>query len=233
LKPICFITARGGSRGVPRKNIKLLAGKPLISYTIEKALNSKLFSHVIVSTEDKEIASISKKYGAEIPFSRPKKLASNTASGIDVIIHGIKQLQFLGYDFDVIANLDCTAPFTKIKDIDSTLKLIKKRQCNAVYAVYKQHHNPYFNMVELDSHGFLKISKKLPSRPVRRQDAPLIYQLTGFHIFDVDKLLKYQNFFMPKILPYEISPETGLMIDTKFEFTIAELLIRNKLLPTA
>ncbi len=233
MKSICSIAARGGSLGVPRKNIKLLAGKPLISYTIEKALNSKLFSHVIVSTEDKEIASISKKYGAEIPFSRPKKLASNTASGIDVIIHGIKQLQFLGYDFDVIVNLDCTAPFTKIKDIDSTLKLIKKRQCNAVYAVYKQHHNPYFNMAELDLHGFLKISKKLPSRPVRRQDAPLIYQLTGFHTFYVDKLLKYQNLFMPKILPYEISPETGLMIDTKLEFTIAELLIKNKLLPTA
>ena len=95
MKPICFIGARGGSKGVPRKNIRLLAGKPLIAHTIESALNSKIFSHVIVSTEDKEIAKVAQKFGAKVPFMRPKRLATSTAGMVDVMIHGINELQKL------------------------------------------------------------------------------------------------------------------------------------------
>ena len=91
LKPICFIAARGGSKGIPRKNIRKFAGKPLIAYTIEKCINSQIFSHVIISTEDDEIAKISKKYGAEVPFMRPKKLATDQAGTSDVLLHGIKK----------------------------------------------------------------------------------------------------------------------------------------------
>ena len=98
-KPICFIAARGGSKGIPRKNIKLLAGKPLIGYTIESSINSKIFSHVVVSTEDKEIARISQKFGAEVPFLRPKRLATDSAGMADVILHGLKKLHGMGYDF--------------------------------------------------------------------------------------------------------------------------------------
>lgn len=229
MKPICFIGARGGSKGVKRKNIRLLGGKPLIAHTIEASLNSGIFQSVIVSTEDQEIASISKKYGAEVPFMRPKKLATDTAGMFDVISHGIQKLRSFGYEFNILVNRDCTVPFIKNHDVFGTIELLEKKECDAVYGVYKQHHNPYFNMMELNPKGFLKMSKISPKQIKYRQDAPIVYQLNGLFTIDVNKLLKYRKWLMPKILPYEIQPETGFMIDTEFEFQIAEMIARNRI----
>lgn len=231
MKPICFIGARGGSKGVPKKNIQKICGKPLIAYSIESALNSKIFSHVIVSTEDKEIASIAKKYGAEVPFLRPKKLATDNIGFAPVLYHGIKKLYSLGYDFDKIVQRDCTAPFIRIKDIQGAVELLKSKKPNAVFCVYRQHFNPYFNMLEVDSHGFLKLSKHKGERPRSRQEAPPIYQMNGLIVYYVKKFLKYNKIILPRILPYEIPPETGIMIDTELEFKLVELLIKNNLVP--
>ena len=131
-KPICFIGARGGSKGIKRKNIKPILGKPLIAYTIESALQSNLFDNVIVSTEDNEIASIAKKYGAEIPFMRPKKLATDNASMVDVWKHGIKKLKSKGYEFETIVNRDCTVPFIRNEDIKKTIKLFNQTNKNII-----------------------------------------------------------------------------------------------------
>src|SRR5438093_1398657 len=117
MKPICFIGARGGSKSVPRKNIRMLAGKPLIAYAIESALHSDIFSAIVVSTEDKEIAYIAKKYGAEVPFLRPKSLANDNATMGDVLLHGVRKLHSLGYDFDIFVNRDCTVPFIRSVDV--------------------------------------------------------------------------------------------------------------------
>jgi CMP-N-acetylneuraminic acid synthetase len=165
MKPICLICARGGSKGVPNKNTRIIYKKPLIAHTIEKALDSKIFSHVVVSTEDKKIVNVSKRYGAEIPFIRPKKLSGDTTPIGDVFIHAIKKLEALDYQFDVFVNLDCTVPFINKKDILGSINLLRKKKCDAVYGVYKQHLNPYFNMMELNSKGFLKLTKKLTKRP--------------------------------------------------------------------
>ena len=121
LKPICFIAARGGSKGVPNKNIKSIAGKPLIAHSIRKIINSGLFQAVIVSTESPKIAKIAKKFGAQIPFLRPKKLAGDSATMDDVFLHAIPELQKFGYNFNVVVNLDCTAPFVKINDIKKSI----------------------------------------------------------------------------------------------------------------
>lgn len=230
MKPICFIGARGGSKGVPRKNIKNLGGKPLISHTIESAINSDIFSHVIISTEDKQIAKIAKKYGAEVPFIRPKKLATSSASMADVMFHGITELESLGYNFEIFVNRDCTVPFIQISDIKKSIQLLKKTKCDQVVGVYKQHLNPYFNMMELGKNGFLKMSKSNGKRPVGRQSAPVVFQLNGLWVYDKKKFLKYKKPLLPKTLPYEIPLETGFMIDTEFEFKIAELIVKNKLL---
>lgn len=229
MKPICFIGARGDSKGVPQKNIRLLAGKPLLSYTIEAAIKSKIFQSVVVSTENKEIAKIAEKYGAEVPFIRPRKLATDNAGMDDVIIHGVKKLRSLGYEFDILVNRDCTVPFIRNTDVAATIKLLKKKKADAVYAVYKQHHNPYFNMMEPSPKGFLRFSKSLGKKIKNRQDAPTVYQLNGLFTLYVDKLLKYGRIHMPRILPYEIPPETGLMIDTEFEFQIAEMVAQQKI----
>ena len=229
MKSICFIGARGGSKGVKRKNIRLLDGKPLIAYTIESALDSKCFEHVIVSTDDKEIASIAKKYGAIVPFLRPKKLANDHSGMSDVLIHGILKLRSLGYSFDALINRDCTVPFIDMKDIQGALNLFKKNNCNGVYSVYGQHQNPYFNMMETDSNGYIKLSKKLKHKIVRRQDAPIVYQLNGLFVIKPDALLKYGSTIMPKILPYDILPEHGFMIDTELEFKLAEFMLKEKM----
>jgi CMP-N-acetylneuraminic acid synthetase len=228
MKPICFIAARGGSKGVPRKNIRPLLKKPLIAHTIEKSLDSEIFSHVIVSTEDQEIAKISKQYGAEIPFMRPKYLAKDTTGMAEVMIHAISKLQSKGYKFDIFVNRDCTVPFIQNSDIASSIELLKKTKSDAIYGVYVQHFNPYFNMMEMNQNGYLEFSKKLKVKPTRRQDAPKVFQLNGFFTYDTKRFMKFKNQYPPKGLPLEILPETGIMIDTELEFKIVEMMMKQK-----
>ena len=228
MKPICLICARGGSKGVPNKNIRIIHKKPLIAHTIEKAINSKIFSHVIVSTEDKKIAKISERYGAEIPFIRPKKLSGNTTPIGDVFVHAIKKLETLDYEFDIFVNLDCTVPFIDEKDIIGSINLLRRRKCDAVYGVYEQHLNPYFNMMELNSKGFLRLAKKLAKRPRSRQEAPVVYQLNGLFTYNKKKFLKINNPIMPNAIPFKIPLERGFMIDTEAEFKIADSMFKQK-----
>ena len=226
LKPICFIAARGGSKGVPGKNLKSIGGPPLISHTIHKALKSNIFSHVIVSTEDKKIAKIAIQSGAEVPFLRPKKLATDNATTIDVILHAIKKLEQMDYKFNVIVNLDVTVPFLRMKDVEGAVDLLNRKKCDAVFAVYKQHLNPYYNIVEKNSNGFLKIVKPLKNKPKSRQSSPVVYQMNGLHVIRKEIIVKTKTWYTSKVLPFEIPIETGLMIDTPFEFQIAKNMFK-------
>ena len=228
MKPICFIGARGGSKGLSRKNIRIIDGKPLLAHTIEKALESKYFSHTIVSTEDSEIVKISQKYGAEVPFIRPKKLATNNTSMEDTLIHGIKKLYSLGYVFKIVVLLDCTVPFLRMDDIKKAVNVLKKKNADVVCAVYKQHLNPYFNIAEISKSGHLQLCKKLKKIPENRQDAPTVYQMNGLYVFNAKNFLKKGKSIMQKMIPCEIPIETGLMIDTEFEFNIAKLILENR-----
>ncbi len=229
MKSVCLIPARGGSKGIPHKNIKILGDKPLIAHTIEMALSLKKFDHVIVSTDDERIANISKKYGAEIPYFRPKNLATDHSSMDEVMLHDLKKLDSLGYKFDTVVLRDCTVPFISKLDIIGTLTKLEENNCDLVIAVYGQHHNPYFNMMELNKNGFLEFSKIKKKRITSRQSAPIVYQVNGLFAFNVKSFWKYRKIYMPKRLPYEISPERGFMIDTKFEFQIADLMMKGKI----
>lgn len=224
MKQICFIAARGGSKGVPRKNVRILGDKPLIAHAIISAVESKLFDYVIVSTDDQEIAEISKRYGAETPFIRPKKLGTDNASIDQVLIHGINELKNLGYEFDIVVLRDCTVPFIDKKDMLGIITLLKKSNCDAVFAAIKSHPNPYFGMMELKSNGYLEISKSYYKDISRRQDAPIVYTVVGLFAFHVNSFMKTQKLFSNKVLPYEISKEHGHMIDFEYEFNVAELL---------
>ena len=231
MKPICIIPARGGSKGVPRKNIRLIAEKPLIHYTIKSALKSNIFSHVFVSTEDKKIASLSRKSGAEVPFLRPKSLADDKTPMDAVLVHFIEKLIKLDYNFDTFVWRDCTVPFIRNEDIIGSINLLKKKKANLVIGVYAQHLNPYYNVVENTPTNHLKLVKKI-TRPVSRQKAPKVYQMNGLHTYDVKKFLFPKRKIrteLNKALPYIIPLESGLMIDTEFEFQIARLFIENKL----
>ena len=226
LNTLCLIAVRGGSKGVPGKNLKSIGGKPLLVHGINKVIKSRIFKHVVVSTEDNKIAALAKRSGADVPFMRPKKLATDTATTIDVILHANKKLENLGYKFDVIVNLDITSPFIRVNDIKGALLLLKKKKCDGVFGVYKQHLNPYFNIVEKNSRGFLQLVKKPKVLPKSRQSAPIVYQMSGFHVLQKSSFLKYKTWYMPKILPYEIPIETGIMIDTHYEFQIAKHMFK-------
>ena len=229
MKPICIIPARGGSKGIAKKNIKIIAGKPLLGHVIENIKKGNIFSHIIVSTEDKEIAKIAKKYGAEVPFVRPKKFATDTASMDEVLLHAIQTLYELKYEFEIFVWRDATTPLIKNSDIKRSIELLKKeKSAAAVCGVYIQHLNPYFNMVEKNKQGFLKLSKKLKNRPLSRQEAPIVYQLNGLYAYNAKKFLKLKKTDFSKSKPYEIPMETGIMIDTPFEFEIVKLFLENK-----
>ena len=229
LKPICIIAARGGSKGVHCKNIRKLGHIPLIAHTIKSALNTNIFSSVVVSTDDPKISKISKQYGADVPFLRPKKLATDHASVTDVLLHAIGKLHQLNYEFDTLVNRDCTVPFIDKKDIRGALRIFYSNSCDLVCSVYKQHHNPYFNMMEIKRDSYLDFSKKLKTPISRRQNAPIVYQLNGLFVLNVKNFLKTKIFYSKKTLPYEITPEHGFMIDTEFEFQIANLIATKKI----
>ena len=229
LKPICIIAARGGSKGVPNKNIRKLGNIPLIAHSIKTAISTNFFSSVIVSTDSTKIAEISKKCGAEVPFLRPKKLATDNVSMTDVLLHTITKLHKLNYEFDTIVNRDCTVPFIDKKDIQGAITKYYSKSCNLVCAVYKQHHNPYFNMMEITKEDYIDFSKKLQMQISGRQNAPIVYQLNGLFILNVENFLKSKKFYSTKIIPYEISAEHGFMIDTEFEFQIADMVAKKRI----
>ena len=153
---VSFIFARGGSRGLKNKNLLKFKKTSLLGNAIYQSKKSLYIKRTFVSTDSKKIARVAKKNNAEIPFIRPKKLSGNTTPIGDVFVHAIKKLETLDYEFDIFVNLDCTVPFIDEKDIIGSINLLRRRKCDAVYGVYEQHLNPYFNMMELNSKGFLR-----------------------------------------------------------------------------
>lgn len=228
MKPICIISAREGSKGIPNKNIRVMGDKPLIAHTIESAVRSGIFQHVFVSTDSLEIAEISKQYGAQVPFIRPKELSTDVANMVDVLIHVIKKLYSLNYEFEIVVMRDCTVPFIDKDDIHGAIDLFNKSDCDTVYAAIKAHPNPYFGMAELNAAGYLELSKTTKKQIIRRQDAPIVYDLDGMIVFNAKKFLKIGKLFTIKALPYEITKENGHMIDFEFDFKVAELLYNNR-----
>ncbi|MDA7959513.1 MAG: acylneuraminate cytidylyltransferase family protein [Nitrosopumilus sp.] len=228
MKPLCFIGARGGSKGVRRKNTRIIGGRPLVAHAIRRSIDSGIFSHVVVSTEDPQIARIARREGAEVPFMRPKRLAGDSASMIDVMVHGIRELESLGYEFDIFVNRDCTVPFTTDADIRRSIRILRRTGCDLVVTVYRQHHNPYFDVVEAGRGGFLRVVAGRGGITAR-QSAPAVYQLTGLYTYDKEKFMRYKRGLLPRTLPCETTLETGLMIDTEFEFEVARLFFRHGL----
>ena len=163
----------------------------------------------------------------KVPFKRPKELASDHAAMRDVLNHGIETLYSIGYKFNEFVSRDCTAPFVKNSDVKGSIYLLIKKNCDAVVAAYKTHLNPYFNMMEFNSKKVLEFSKKIGVEVNGRQTAPTVFQLTSFQTINVKRFLKNKKIYTSNVLPFEISPENGLMIDTKYEFKIAECLAKT------
>lgn len=223
------ITARGGSKGIPGKNIKELGGKPLIVYTIESAKKSKLITHLIVSTDDEKIADVCKQYGADVPFIRPKDLAQDITPHLPVMQHAIKFMEDkLGIIFDYAVILQPTSPFRTSEDIDGTIqKLIDTGADSAV------------SLVEFDKSMHPMKAKKLEGDKVlsycieevegmRRQDIPVAYRRSGaVYAMKRDLLLKDNRLYGDNVTGYIVSKERSIDIDEPFDWLKVEYMLED------
>ena len=222
-----LIPARGGSKGLPRKNIKPLLGKPLIAWTIEEALASKYLDRLIVSTDDKEIAEISKKYGAEVPFIRPKELAEDNAKGIDVALHAIDWLKKNDKQkqYDLLMLLQPTSPLRTTEDIDKAIELLFLKDAKAIVSVCEVDHYPLWSNT-LPENGCMKdfIRKEIMNK--NRQELPIFYRLNGcIYLAYCSYLQKQRSFFGEKSFAYIMPKERSIDIDGEIDFRLAEILL--------
>lgn len=232
MKVLILISARGGSKGIPGKNIKDLAGKPLIYYSIDIAKafldRTKIDGEICISTDDFLIQKAVKEYGVATPFVRPESLATDTSTTIDVILHALNYYKDLNIAFNYIILLQPTSPFRRLKDLLSSWKLIvENSDTDAVISVFDSGANPYYNMVELTD-GFIKRSKSL-SDITRRQDSPKVYQLNGaIYILNVESFLRTNSIMnLHKIKMIEMSPINSIDIDYQSDWDYCEYLINS------
>ena len=226
---LCVIPARGGSKGLPQKNIKELLGKPLIAHTIEHALGSKYIDRVIVSTEDDEIARIAKKFGAEIPFKRPEELAQDESSGIDVLLNAMDWMDKENYAFDILVLLHVTAPLRTIGDINNCIELLVESHADNVFSVTEAYRNPYFNMVEIKANK--KVSLVKEGKFVTRQSTPIVYDMNAsIYVWWKNILKEKMSVFLEDTNIYIMPKERSVDIDDILDFKIVEMLMKEKLL---
>ena len=226
---LAIIPARGGSKGVPRKNIRTLCGKPLIAWTIEEALKCQYIDRLLVSTEDQEIAAVAKKYGAEVPFLRPEDLARDETPGIEPILHAINWLeeheQFVP---DLTCTLQCTSPFRIAGQISEALEKLLAGPYDSIVSVCESEVNPYW-MKKIDD-GKLKDFMQTAVKYTRRQDLPKVYLLNGaLYIAWTSLLVKNKSWYTEKTIPYVMDRVSSLDIDDLFDFKIAEYLMKEKM----
>lgn len=228
LKVLAIIPARGGSQGVPKKNIKILAGRPLIAYTINAALRSKYHPRVVVSTDDESIAEIAREFGAEVPFIRPSHLAKHDTPMLPVLQHAIECLKKDGYNADIIAVLQPTSPLRTSEHIDQAISILLNTGADSVVSLCEAEHSPYW-MKKIDRAGrvtpFLDTEKEYN----RRQDLPKVYRLNGaIFITRPDIIVKKGRVLGDDTRAYIMKVEDSIDIDTEFDFKIAELIMKEK-----
>jgi len=227
MKTYAFIFARGGSKGVPGKNIKMIAGKPLIAYSIELATKMDEVNCVFVSTDDKTIASIAEKYGA-IVINRPAKLAQDDSSEWLAWQHAVDWLEERGDKFDVFLSLPATAPLRNEKDIYSALNCLDEGS-DVVLSMSEASRSPWFNMVNKTNDGFIELIIKDSKHIRRRQDVPQCYDLTTVaYVTRPEFVLSANGIFEGRVKGVEIPVERAIDIDTELDFKIAEYLILDR-----
>lgn len=223
---IAIIPARGGSKGVPGKNIKSLCNKPLIAYSIEAALSSELVDRVIVSTDCNAIAEVAKKYGAEIPFMRPSELAQDKSLAIDNYIYTMNRLnENMSHPYQEFIVLQPTSPLRTSKDVDESIKLFFKMKANSVISVTEAEH-PVTWYKKIDSKGCLKEYCSYDSGNKNRQEIEQAYIPNGaIYIFNLIVLKKTLNYYSDRTYAYIMPHNKSLDIDNYFDFEFAEFLM--------
>jgi len=223
-----LILARGGSKRLPRKNILPLAGKPLLAWTVEAAQAARHLDRVVLSTDDIEIADVGRQFGAEVPFTRPSELASDTATSLNVILHALRTLAEQGEPYDYVVLLQPTSPLRSAADIDAAIELLLTKEADAVISVCETDHPPEWSNTLPDSlsmAGFYRPG----IRSTRSQDLPKSYRLNGaVYVYSCRRLLQSGSLEMDdNSYAYIMPRERSVDIDSAIDFEIAQLLLRR------
>ena len=226
MNALYIIPARGGSKGIPHKNIKELNGKPLICYSIDVARKLTTDDNICVTTDDDDIIKVVEDYGLKVPFKRPEELASDQAGTYEVIMHARNHYAAKGTYYDTIILLQPTSPFRKADDVKRCIEAYSDKY-EMIVSVKSASSNPYYDCFELNNQGYLYQSKG-DGNYQRRQDAPKVYEYNGaVYIMDVEALRKCSYNSFTKIGAIEMDEMSSLDLDTMLDWKFAELLINE------
>ncbi len=220
---LALVTARGGSKGVPRKNVRPLQGRPLIAWTIDEARAATSVARVVVSTDDEEIATIAAGCGAEVPFMRPKEHAGDASSHIDVLVHAIEWFERNeGYRPEYILTMQPTSPLRTVQDIEAACLIAEANGADAVVGVEETHHHPFLVRM-IGSNGKLEEFVQTDISYLRRQDLPPAYVVNGAIFLNRrDSLLRDRTFEPVGTYPYVMPSDRSLQIDTPWDWFLIE-----------
>ena len=224
---IITICARGGSAGIPGKNIRPLCGKPLIGWTIEQAFASKVADEVFVSTDSEDIARVARSFGAQVPFLRPAELATSTAGKLPVIQHLVHWVEAQHGPVNAIIDLDPTSPLRDIADIQTCFSMLDANT-DVVISGYEADKNPYFNMVELKANGFYERVCLPDSEVLGRQSAPKVFAMNASIYVWLRHSLSSSLWDSPKIRLHVMPRERSVDIDHEIDFDMVALLMKKK-----
>jgi len=234
---LAVIPARGGSKGIPRKNLVMLGDKPLVAHTICAALNSKFISRVVVSTEDDEIAEVSHRWGADIPFLRPAELAKDDVHSADVVWDTLKQLSSLNYNPEIVIMMLPTAPLRLSWHVDEAIHMFSEEDCQSVIGVCEL--KQYLGQIRQIQHGYLRpiemsgdnntssIAQARLRNTQRQDQEPLYYPNGSIYVADTQTFLLNRSFHLPRTLPYLMPSTNGIDVDTPEDLELVEYLYKR------
>ena len=233
---LCLIAARGGSQGVPGKNIRPLLGKPLIAWAIDSALAAPEIDRVVVSTDSSDIADVARAAGAEVPFIRPADLAQPSTGKFQVWQHALLTCE-RHYEtrYDLFVDVDCTNPLLESSDITAAVGRFRSLRAagvgvDAVFTIAAARHNPYFNLVERSASGAMKMSKTSGETVLARQNAPAVYEhIAGVYVLDPEYVRRAQHLLDGHAEGYEVPADKAVDIDTEVDFALVELLLKRRM----
>jgi len=231
MRRICSICARGGSKGVLNKNLRMIMGKPLIAHTILQAKEAGCFDSIVVSSDSQEILDISKEWGVDYVVKRPNKMASDHSAKLPSIQHCIKTIEDLTtFKYDTIVDLDATSPLRNIDDIQQSITMLESSNTsyNLITAAPARR-SPYFNLVELTREGFVQRSKNLEDPIYRRQDSPKCFDMNAsIYIWKRDYFFENKTVLTDNTSLFVMPEERSIDIDSELDFEIVKFLMRKK-----
>ncbi len=230
MSALCTICARGGSKGVANKNIRLMHGRPLVAWTIEQARASQLFDFLAVSSDSPDILQAAKDAGADMLVKRPDDLATDQAAKIPAIRHCVQSAEaHTSKQYDVLVDLDATSPLRFPSDIVGAVELLKQRNAPNVITGMSARRSPYFNLVEENARGAVNLAKPLEKPVVRRQDAPKCYDMNAsIYVWRHDALFEDPAIFKPDTVLYVMPEERSIDIDSELDFKIVEMILAER-----